>query len=85
MSQTPNSKLAELFYEKETEFYGIPPFALLDEVGEAVVNGVLGMIEKSPEAMSRQIDFLSPAQIESVSSSLFLCCLIVRDWGNGLI
>lgn len=59
-------KLAELFYEDETQYYGVPPFAFLDEIGEVVVEEVLKMIERSPDSLGRQVDFLSAAQIELV-------------------
>jgi len=60
------SRLADLFYETETEYYGLPPFGLLDEIGEGIVTEVLGMFERCPKSIASQIDFLSQAQIESV-------------------
>lgn len=62
------SRLADLFYENETEYYGLPPFGLLDEIGEGVVNEILNMFERAPKAISSQADFLSQAQIETVNA-----------------
>lgn len=59
-------RLADLFYETETEFFGLPPFSLLDEVGEGVVTEILKMFERCPTSLRSQIDFLSEAQIEAV-------------------
>lgn len=59
-------RLADLFYETETEYYGLPPFGLLDEIGEGIVTEILGMFERCPKTLSSQIEFLSKAQIEAV-------------------
>lgn len=65
-SSSSKGRLADLFYETETEYYGLPPFGLLDEIGESVVNAVLSMFERVPKSLTQQIDFLSAAQIDSV-------------------
>lgn len=80
MSTTPASKgrLADLFYETETEYYGLPPFGLLDEIGEGVVSEILKMFERCPKAISSNIDFLSAGQIEAVLLSTVNSYLYLR-------
>ncbi len=72
-NNTPSTKgrLADLFYELETEYFGLPPFGLLDEIGEGIVNEVLSMFDRTPKSLAAKIDFLSNAQIETVA--IFLC------------
>lgn len=65
-AEAKKSRLADLFYETETEYYGMPPFGLLDEVGEGVVGEVMRMFERCPKTLQSRISFLSEAQIEAV-------------------
>lgn len=66
MSSSTVEKLSDLFYEKETEYFGVPPFFLLDEIGLVILNEVSEMAERCPIALSERAEFLSQAQIEAV-------------------
>jgi len=63
-SRNKSALLSELFYERETEYYGMTPYALLDRIGSMIVdcyfevlNGLQG------EQLPRECPFLSETQI----------------------
>lgn len=59
-----SNKLSELFYERETEFYGMTPYALLDRVGSMIVDRYfLVLNELHNESLPQNCPFLSETQI----------------------
>ena len=59
-----NSHLSELFYERETEYYGMTPYALLDRIGSIIVEEYFVALKKlHSESLPTSCPFLSETQI----------------------
>lgn len=64
MTNKDRSVLSELFYERETEYYGLTPYALLDRVGSMIVDRYFVVLnELHNESLPKQCSFLSETQI----------------------
>lgn len=58
------SVLSELFYEKETEYYGMTPYALLDRIGSTIVDQYFITLNNlQNELLPKSCPFLSETQI----------------------
>lgn len=58
------SVLSELFYERETEYYGMTPYALLDRIGSMIVDRYFVTLnELHTSALPNSCPFLSENQI----------------------
>ena len=61
---SPASVLAELFYERETQYFGLTPYAFLDSVGQIIIdnyfNALAGLVN---ESLPAACPFLSENQI----------------------
>lgn len=56
--------LSELFYERETEYYGMTPYALLDRIGSTIVDKYfVALNELHNESLPKSCPFLSETQI----------------------
>lgn len=55
---------AELFYEREAEYFGFTPYKFLDEVGTRVVGAVLGVFERLTGRLA-SLPFLGRGQSEA--------------------
>ena len=59
-----NPHLSELFYERETEYYGMTPYALLDRIGSLIVEEYFVALKKlHSESLPSTCPFLSETQI----------------------
>lgn len=59
-----NSHLSELFYERETEYYGMTPYALLDRIGSMIVEEYFVHLKKlHSTSLPTSCPFLSETQI----------------------
>ena len=64
MSNMERNVLSELFYERETEFYGMTPYTLLDRIGSMIVDRYfLALNELHNESLPKNCPFLSETQI----------------------
>lgn len=64
MTNKERNVLSELFYERETEYYGMTPYALLDRVGSMIVDRYfLALNELHNESLPKNCPFLSETQI----------------------
>lgn len=64
MTNKDRSVLSELFYERETEYYGLTPYSLLDRVGSMIVDRYFVVLnELNNESLPKQCPFLSETQI----------------------
>ncbi len=56
--------LSELFYERETEYYGMTPYSLLDRIGSMIVDKYfVALNELHNETLPSSCAFLSETQI----------------------
>lgn len=56
--------LSELFYERETEFYGMTPYTLLDRIGSIIVDCYFESLnELHKNSLPKSCPFLSETQI----------------------
>ena len=59
-----SSHLSELFYERETEYYGMTPYALLDRIGSIIVEEYFVHLKNlHSESLPSSCPFLSETQI----------------------
>lgn len=64
MSNKDRSVLSELFYERETEYYGMTPYALLERVGSMIVDRYfVSLNDLHNESLPKNCPFLSETQI----------------------
>jgi hypothetical protein len=64
MTNGERNALSELFYERETEYYGMTPYALLDRVGSMIVDRYFVTLnELHNETLPKNCHFLSETQI----------------------
>lgn len=62
--RSERSVLSELFYERETEYYGMTPYALLDRIGSMIVDRYFVTLnELQTSALPNSCPFLSENQI----------------------
>lgn len=59
-----STHLSELFYERETEYYGMTPYALLDRIGSIIVEEYFVALKRlHSETLPLSCPFLSETQI----------------------
>lgn len=62
--RSERSVLSELFYERETEYYGMTPYALLDRIGSMIVDRYfVTLTELQGKSLPTSCPFLSENQI----------------------
>ena len=63
-SKSKVNVLSELFYERETEFYGLTPYTLLDRIGSIIVDCYFeNLNELHKNSLPKSCPFLSETQI----------------------
>lgn len=62
--KTERTVLSELFYERETEYFGMTPYTLLDRIGSLIVEQYfLALNTLQNESLPKSCPFLSETQI----------------------
>lgn len=69
MSSSISASPMEFLCLREVEYYGMTPYAVVDAIGQIIVQEVQNTFSKSAEQLHRHITFLSQAQIQTVSGN----------------
>lgn len=68
------SVLSELFYERETEYFGMTPYALLDRIGSIIVDKYFSTLSNlHSNTLPASCPFLSETQIAAALTQWTLC------------
>ena len=57
-----------LFFERETEYFGARPFAIVDGLAAVLVEQVYALIDSLPEGFQTVLPGLLPAQLATVQT-----------------
>lgn len=64
--------LSDFFYERETEYFGVTPFQLLDQIGAILVQQVIAVQDEVNQSLSEGLErHLSHAQINHVNCLIY--------------
>ena len=63
------AEAAELMGEGETEYFGISPYVILDQIGSIIVDAYSQLSSTFPTKLAAGCSFLSAGQIEAISNA----------------